>query len=103
MPFTRNNVSYELKYSIKRIEMIEAVTHRSVPVMLSGGSPALSEIKAMFAYGLIKEGANAWEPPKKALTIADDILENEPGSYAMMSDLIAEAMARDCAFFFPAN
>ncbi len=53
--------------------------------------------------GSSKKGANAWEPPKKALTIADNILENEPGSYAMMSDLIAEAMARDCAFFFPAN
>ena len=29
--------------------------YKRLPAMLSGGSPALSEIKAMFAYGLIKE------------------------------------------------
>ena len=50
---------------------------------------------------MIKVGANAYEQPKKAAAIVEEML-NEAGAYRTLSDLVAEAIERDCPFFFPA-
>lgn len=100
--FEYNGVAYELKYGLKRIEMAENVLKRSVFEIIRSGSMTTTELVVLFAYGSIKQGANAWEPPKKALAMAETML-GEPGAYGEMSDLIAEAIQRDCPFFFPAG
>ena len=99
--FEYNGKNYNIKFNIKRIEMIENTLKKSVVSVMQSGALSVHELKVMFAYGAIKEGANAFEPPRKALDMADDMLSH-PGSYAMMSDMVAEAIERDCAFFFPA-
>lgn len=100
--FEYNGARYELKYGLKRIEMAENALKRPVYEIMRGGALSMTELVVLFGYGMLKEGANAWEPPKKAMTIAEAMLQM-PGAYAEMTDLIAEAIQRDCPFFFPAG
>ena len=100
--FEYNGARYELKYGLKRIEMAENALKRPVYEIMQRGALSTPELVVLFGYGLIKEGANAWEPPKKALETAESMLQM-PGAYAEMTDLIVEAIQRDCPFFFPAG
>lgn len=100
--FEYNGVNYELRYNIKRIEMIESATRKSVVSIMKKGALSINELKIMFAYGVCKEGTYAFELPKKALTMAEEML-GKTGSYIEMSDMVAEAIERDCPFFFPAG
>ncbi len=99
--FEYNGTSYDLKYNLKRIEMIEAVIKKPLMEIMQKGMMSVTELKVMVSYGAIKEGMNAYEPPKKALLMVDALLE-EQGSYQLLSDCVAEALQRDCSFFFPA-
>lgn len=94
--------SYELKFSLKRISIIENALKKPIMSMLQNGFMTISELSTCVAYGMIEEGADAYVNPKKALEIVNDIL-NEDGSYFNMSDELADALERDCPFFFRAG
>lgn len=93
---------YELKYSLKRIEIIENAMKKSIMSCLQNGFMSINELTICTLYGMKKEGADAFLDPKKAKTIVEDIL-SEDGSYYMLIDKVAEALERDCPFFFPAG
>lgn len=100
--FEYNGVEYELKLNLKRISIIETVMKKSIAeIMNRGGAFSINELMTITSYAMIKVGANAYEQPKKAAAIVEEML-NEAGAYQTLSDLVAEAIERDCPFFFPA-
>ncbi len=95
-----NGENYELRYNVNRVTMIEQAIKKPLVQVLQQGAMSLAEIKVCVAYGLVKEGSHSHILPKKGAEIAD-VLLNERGSYQKLSDEIADAIERDCGFFFP--
>ena len=93
--------NYELRYSIQRIKMIENETVKSVVTMMRAGSLSLSELCACIGYAIKLEGAEGYLSPKQGIEIAEEKLKEE-GAYFALSDEVADALERDCPFFFPA-
>lgn len=94
---------YNLRYNLKRIEIIENATKTTMvaEATKNNGMLSLMNLKAYFGYGLIEEGANAYTPPKKGMEIAEALIETE--GYMKVSGYVAEALERDCPFFFLAG
>ena len=92
--------TYELKYGLKRVELIEAATDSPMMAELSKNNAmlGLSSLKTYFAYGLKEEGADAFVPPKEGMEIAESLIENE--GYIVVCGMVLEALERDCPFFF---
>ena len=92
--------TYELKYGLKRVELIEAATGSPMMAELSKNNAmlGLSSLKTYFAYGLKEEGADAFVPPKEGMEIAESLIENE--GYIVVCGMVLEALERDCPFFF---
>lgn len=98
---TYKGTRYKLKYGLKRIEMIENTLGKSMVSIMQSGSMTITELTVTFAYGLIREDSYVFEPTKKAKEMAEELLEAESGAYQKISDMIADALERDCPFFFP--
>lgn len=98
---TYKGIRYKLKYGLKRIEMIENTLGKSMVSIMQSGSMTITELTVTFAYGLIREDSYVFEPTKKAKEMAEELLEAESGAYQKISDMIADALERDCPFFFP--
>lgn len=98
---TYKDTKYKLKYGLKRIEMIENTLGKSMVSIMQSGSMTITELTVTFAYGLIREDSYVFEPTKKAKEMAEELLEAESGAYQKISDMIADALERDCPFFFP--
>lgn len=98
---TYKDTRYKLKYGLKRIEMIENTLGKSMVSIMQSGSMTITELTVTFAYGLIREDSYVFEPTKKAKEMAEELLEAESGAYQKISDMIADALERDCPFFFP--
>lgn len=98
---THKGIRYKLKYGLKRIEMIENTLGKSMVSIMQSGSMTITELTVTFAYGLIREDSYVFEPTKKAKEMAEELLEAESGAYQKISDMIADALERDCPFFFP--
>lgn len=92
--------SYELKYSLKRIEMIEAATGTPIMAEINKHQAmlSLSALKIYFAYGLKEEGADAFVPPKEGMQKAEALIESE--GYLAVCGSVLETLERDCPFFF---
>lgn len=92
--------TYELKYGLKRVELIETATGSPMMAELSKNSAmlGLSALKTYFAYGLKEEGVDAFVPPKEGMEIAESLIENE--GYIVVCGMVLEALERDCPFFF---
>ena len=95
-----DDVEYELRYNVKRIQMIEQVTKKPMMVMIMNQHLSLTDLNACVAYGLVKKGSYSHELPKKGVEIFDKIIE-EDGAYFKLSNLVSDALERDCGFFFP--
>ena len=95
-----NGKEYELKYNLKRIEMIEAVTNMPTMAELrkTYGYLGIASLKVYFAYGLKEEGADAFVKPKEGMAMAEALIENE--GYLAVNGAVLEALERDCPFFF---
>ena len=64
-----NGNTYELKYSIKRIEIIENAMKKPLMTVISKGHLSITELKCMIAYAAKKEGADAFMNPKVGMEI----------------------------------
>lgn len=93
---------YELKYNLKRVEMIESSTGVSVMALLqkNGGMFALTDLKTYFALGLKEVGSDVFVKPKEGMDIAEELIERD--GYVSADSLVLEALERDCPFFFQA-
>ena len=98
--FEINGKSYELKYNLKRVEMIEAAVGMPTMADLSAhrGMFGISGLKAYLAYGLKEEGSDAFVPYKKGIEMAEALIETE--GYVRVNGAVLEALERDCPFFF---
>lgn len=97
---TYGEKNYELKYNMKRIEMIEAATNMPTLADLkrTGGMLSLASLKAYIAYGIKEEGADTFLPPKKGMEIAENLIESN--GYPEVCGTVIESLERDCPFFF---
>ena len=94
------DTTYDLRYNLKRIEIIENITGTPILSDLNKnrGMLLLSALKVYFAYGLKEEGADTFVKPKEGMAIAEKlIMEN---GYAKVNAEVLEAIQRDCPFFF---
>ncbi len=93
---------YELKYNLKRIEMIESNT--SLPTMAqisrTGGYFGISDLKVYLSTGLKEKGADVFVMPRPAEKIAEALIEKD---YMDACASVLEALERDCPFFFQSN
>lgn len=92
--------TYEIAYTIKRIEMYEA---GHAPLMTSitrqNGWFSVAELRDLIAYGLRAEGGE-YVSPEKAREMAEGIIE--ANSYRGAYNAVLEVLRRDCGFFFKA-
>lgn len=92
--------NYELKYNLKRIEMIEAQT--SLPTMAqiktTSGYFGITDLKSYLTYGLKEEGADVFLMPVKAQELADEMIIDV--GYTQLCSEVLTALERDCPFFF---
>lgn len=101
--FNFQNKEYELRFNMKRIEMIEAVTNMPTMASLSQskGMLKLSDLKTYFGYALKENGSDVFVPVKTSLEIADEFIREK--GYAKATELVLTALERDCPFFFQEN
>lgn len=93
---------YELKYNVKRLEVIETALKKPLMAMIQQGFMSIGELKGCVAYAMKKQGADAFMNPKTAMDIVEDLL-SEDGAYYRLTNEVAECLQRDCPFFFRAG
>jgi len=91
---------YELKYNLKRVELIENATGKPMMAEVSQNSAMLSlvALKTYFAYGLKEEGSDSFVPTKTGIDMAERLIEGE--GYLNVTAEVLAALERDCHFFF---
>lgn len=97
-----NKEKYDFKYTILRIEKIEKQMGQPLLSVLinNKGVVSISDLRALYVHGLRKEdGSYAGEK------VANESFEKvmEKIGYAEILEQIANAIQRDCPFFFPAD
>ena len=99
--FTIDGKDYELRYSLKRVEMIEKATGGSMMASLvnNKGMLSIGEVKTFLSYGLkgMDEGDGHVSIPQGE-KYAEQLLETL--GYAPVIAPIMEALERDCPFLF---
>lgn len=95
-----NGKEYELKYNLKRIELIESATNMPTmaEIQRTRGYFGVTSLKTYFAYGLKEKGSDAFEKPKIGMEICEELINSE--GYENVCALVLENMQRDCPFFF---
>ena len=101
--FEFNGKEYELKYSMKRIEMIESVTDMPTMAALQKyrGMLSLQQLKTYFAYAVKEVGSDVFLKPKDGLEMVETLIESE--GYTDVCGLVLQSIQRDCPFFFQAG
>lgn len=97
-----NGKEYELKYNMKRVEMIESNIGMPVMALLqkNSGMLGIADLKTYFALGLRETGSDVFVKPKEGMQIAEEMIERD--GYVAVDSAVLEALERDCPFFFRA-
>lgn len=97
--FEINGNTYDLRYTIKRLEMIEKVNGVGVVSSLSqnNGMLSITELKNFLGYGLINDKGN-YISPQQGIEYAEALIQSE--GYVKVSIVVVEAIERDCSFLF---
>lgn len=98
--FELDKKTYELKYNLKRIEMIEEATQMPTLAELrrTNGMLGITSLKTYIAFGLKEEGEEVFVKPKIGMEIAEKLIKQD--GYAEVNAAVIEAIERDCPFFF---
>jgi len=101
--FTLNDVEYECKFNLKRIELIENTTNLPTLAMINNtnGLLSISSLKTYMGYTLKRVGEDNFIPFRMAQEIAEDAI-NTCG-YVEIDNIVMNSLLRDCPFFFPEN
>ena len=101
--FEIDGKTYELKYNLKRIEMIENATGSPTMAEMqkNKGMLGISQLKTYVAFGLKEQCADTLVDVKKGMKMAEALLENE--GYIAVNGAVLTALERDCPFFFQAD
>ena len=94
--------TYELKYTVGRIRMIEDTLGISLmsTMVNSKGMLTISQLCNFIAFGL-KEAGKDYIDFNEGMKIADKLLEEK--GYVNLNVMVIEAVQRDCPFFFQAD
>lgn len=94
---------YELKYDLKRIELIEQATGTSMMSAIAStrGMMGILQLKNCFCYGLKSAGSDTFVQGKKAAELFEKALTEH--GYAGVVEIVIDAIQRDCPFFFQAD
>lgn len=97
-----NGKTYELKYTVGRVRMIEDTLGISLmsTMVNANGMLSISQLCNFIAFGL-KENGKDYVNFNKGMKIADELLEKK--GYANLNVMVIEAVQRDCPFFFQAD
>lgn len=100
--FEINGNTYELRYTIKRLELIEKITGKGTMSCLvqSDGMLSISELKNYLGYALINDKGN-YISPQQGVEYAEALIQSE--GYERVAIVVLEALQRDCSFLFPKN
>lgn len=98
--YEANEKRYILKYNLGRLEMIERAVGRGTMNILtqSQGMLSIGELLSYLTYGLKEEAADAFMEPKKARTLAEQLVTEK--GYAATLEWTIGAVERDCGFLF---
>ncbi|OFN02635.1 hypothetical protein HMPREF2626_01615 [Aerococcus sp. HMSC062A02] len=97
-----NDESYELRYTLKRIEAIENLLGDSVLHLLHKQEAVLSisQLRTLFTQALYKvDGGKV--SPEQAKKYFDALLLSEDYGYIKLNGLVVTKISEDCAFLFP--
>ena len=99
--FEYEDKMYELYLSMKRVEMIENVLDKSLLGLLSTtkGMLKISDAKVIMGYSMRNvDGEGGYQSPKIGMEVAEALIKTKGINYVL--EIIADAMERDCPFFF---
>lgn len=94
---------YELKFNLKRIQLIEdSLGGKSFMSMAkeTKGLFGVTELMTMTAFALRETGEDIFLPYKKAMEIAETFLCTK--GYETVCEAVLEQIQKDCPFFFRA-
>ena len=87
---------YELRYTMKNVELIEAAAGTSI-INLIQGVPPLAALKSMLGFALYNEDGNKVSS-KRGVELATEVIEK----YGMLGAFTQtiERISEDCGFLF---
>ena len=91
---------YELKYTIKRVELLERnLSEKSLMSLISktGAAFSIGDLRVLLAFGLIEKGTNATIDLGKAEEMTDKLFEKYV--YTELCEAVFKQIRSDCAFF----
>lgn len=93
--------NYELRYTEKRVEQIEAAMDKPLMAELSktSGMLKLMDLKIVLGFGLVKAETLTHLPPKQGLELAEAYIQ-EAGYAPAVQEAVA-TLQNDLPFFFP--
>jgi|SRR5699024_5303831 len=94
-----NGKTYELKYNMRTIEQIEAVTKESLvaSVRKTEGFLSIQELKIYFGFALFNDSGNRVSP-QQGMNIAETLIKSE--GYMKVNQMVMGAIEKDCPFLF---
>lgn len=97
--FEFDGKEYELKYNLKRVEMIEDVTGAPTLRVISRNGMLLSQLKAYIGMGIVDtDNEEEMVSRKKGFDLAEKIIQTKGVVWANVE--VINALRRDCGFFF---
>jgi len=94
-----NGKEVSLKYSLNRVDKIEQTLDKSLGEMVVRGSFKINEMKVLVGYALKYEGeGEGYISPVQGMEYAEKIIKEN--GIAFTQQVIADALQRDCPFFF---
>lgn len=95
-----NGQDYELKFSLKRIEMIENATGEPfmVAVQKNNAMLSISNLKTYFGLAIKEAGSDIFLTATKGMELAEKAIE-EIG-FVPINMAVINTIQRDCPFFF---
>lgn len=101
--FEVDGKQFELKFNLKRIDLIERMMGKPFMAIFIGNSGALSigEIEAVFSYALKEVGTEVFVSPKEGIKHAEKLIETN--GLPMVMGAILDKLQEDCPFFFQAD
>ena len=97
--FEIDGKTYELKYNIKTIEQIEAVTKEGIvsAIRKTEGVLSLTNLKIYFGFALFNEEGKRVSP-QQGMDMAVKLMETE--GFMKVNEAVVTAIDRDCPFLF---
>lgn len=94
-----NGEHYELKYTIRTLEQIEAALGKGVMTTIrqAGAFLGMVELKTLFGFALFSEDGKKISP-KQGMQICEDLMIEE--GYNKVNELVITTMGKDLPFLF---